>query len=138
MLRITGDIRFLVGGVSKTKIRSAAFKGCGLKGKVSAALMSDDLDTDVLTIALKPSWVWRRRSPSVPIDFGIASKTYPARMKAPQVMDIGGGLERTAYYAKPVRFLIYLPTTSVAQAYFLGRTLGNAAVSLKTRTLRSP
>lgn len=53
---------------------------------------------------------------------------------SPSVVDIGGGLGRTAFYAHSLGFrdytLIDLPTTGLAQAYFLGRTLGERAVSL--------
>lgn len=51
-----------------------------------------------------------------------------------RVMEIGGGLGRTAFYAS--RFgirnytIIDLPMTNVAQGYFLGRTLGQDMVSL--------
>ncbi len=53
---------------------------------------------------------------------------------SPRIVEIGGGLGRTAYYSwrAGVRnyTLIDLPMTAVAQAYFLGRTLGPDAVCL--------
>lgn len=53
---------------------------------------------------------------------------------AARVLEIGGGLGRTAYYAWQFGMrdytLIDLPLTNVAQGYFLGRVLGDEAVSL--------
>ena len=50
------------------------------------------------------------------------------------VLEIGGGLGRTAYYATRFGIVDYtivdLPMTAVAQAYFLGRTLGDTSISL--------
>jgi hypothetical protein len=52
----------------------------------------------------------------------------------PRVVEIGGGLGRTAYYANQFGLrdytLIDLPMTNVAQAYFLGRALSPDAISL--------
>lgn len=52
----------------------------------------------------------------------------------PRVLEIGGGLGRTAYYARELGVTDYtivdLPISSIAQAYFLGRTLGEDALSL--------
>lgn len=51
-----------------------------------------------------------------------------------RVVEIGGGLGRTAFYARQFGInnytIIDLPMTNVAQAYFLGRTLGQEMVSL--------
>jgi hypothetical protein len=51
-----------------------------------------------------------------------------------RVVEIGGGLGRTAFYAQQFGLhdytLIDLPMTNVAQAYFLGRVLGPDAISL--------
>ncbi|TDN67198.1 putative sugar O-methyltransferase [Paraburkholderia sp. BL10I2N1] len=51
-----------------------------------------------------------------------------------RVIEIGGGLGRTAFYARQFGIrdytIIDLPITNVAQAYFLGRTLGQDMVSL--------
>ncbi len=51
-----------------------------------------------------------------------------------RVVEIGGGLGRTAFYAWQFGLhnytLIDLPMTNVAQAYFLGRVLGPDAISL--------
>ena len=62
-------------------------------------------------------------------------KTYSAGLKSTSVLDIGGGLGRTAYYAHQLGFrnytLVDLPTSGVAQSYFLGRTLGDDQISLQ-------
>jgi hypothetical protein len=51
-----------------------------------------------------------------------------------RVVEIGAGLGRTAFYARQFGLRNYtivdLPMSSVAQAYFLGRTLGDDAVRL--------
>jgi hypothetical protein len=51
-----------------------------------------------------------------------------------RVVEIGGGLGRTAFYALQFGVrdytIIDLPMTNVAQGYFLGRTLGQHAISL--------
>jgi hypothetical protein len=51
-----------------------------------------------------------------------------------KVLEIGAGLGRTAYYATQFGFRDYtivdLPITNVAQAYFLGRSLGETSISL--------
>ena len=51
-----------------------------------------------------------------------------------RVLEIGGGLGRTAFYTHQFGLrdytLIDLPMTNVAQAYFLGRVLGPDAISL--------
>ena len=53
---------------------------------------------------------------------------------APRVLEIGGGLGRTAYYARAFGIrdytIIDLPITGVAQAYFLGSVLGPESVQL--------
>jgi hypothetical protein len=50
------------------------------------------------------------------------------RIKSPRVLEIGGGLGRTAYYARKFGVLDYtiidIPMSLVAQANFLGRTVG--------------
>jgi hypothetical protein len=52
----------------------------------------------------------------------------------PKVLEIGGGLGRTAFYAR--RFgvrdytIVDIPVSSLAQGYFLGRTLGEDTVAL--------
>jgi hypothetical protein len=56
------------------------------------------------------------------------------RRSSARIAEIGGGLGRTAYYARQFGIrnyaIIDLPMTAVAQGYFLGRTLGADAVSL--------
>jgi hypothetical protein len=51
-----------------------------------------------------------------------------------RVLEIGGGLGRTAYYATKFGVrdytMIDLPMTGVAQSYFLGRSLGEDAIQL--------
>ncbi len=53
---------------------------------------------------------------------------------SPRVLEIGGGLGRTAYYARQFGIRDYtivdIPMTLVAQANFLGRTLGEDALHL--------
>lgn len=55
-------------------------------------------------------------------------------MPNPKVLEIGGGLGRTAFYARQFGIrnytIIDIPVSSLAQGYFLGRTLGDEAVSL--------
>jgi hypothetical protein len=55
-------------------------------------------------------------------------------MPHPKVLEIGGGLGRTAFYARQFGIrnytIIDIPVSSLAQGYFLGRTLGDEAVSL--------
>ncbi|WP_448952756.1 putative sugar O-methyltransferase [Labrys neptuniae] len=52
----------------------------------------------------------------------------------PRVLEIGGGLGRTAYYARQMGIqdytIIDLPTTAVSHGYFLMRTLGEKNVTL--------
>jgi hypothetical protein len=52
----------------------------------------------------------------------------------PKVLEIGGGLGRTAFYARQFGIRNYtivdIPVSSLAQGYFLGRTLGEQSVSL--------
>ncbi len=52
----------------------------------------------------------------------------------PRVLEIGAGLGRTAYYAHELGIKDYtivdIPMTATAQAYFLGRTLGEEQVCL--------
>lgn len=56
----------------------------------------------------------------------------------PKVLEIGGGLGRTAFYAKAFGVLDYtivdIPISSLAQGYFIGRTLGEAFVRLHGET----
>jgi len=57
-----------------------------------------------------------------------------AGVDKPRVLEIGGGLGRTAYYARQFGILDYtivdIPISSLAQGYFIGRTCGEGAVSL--------
>ena len=57
-----------------------------------------------------------------------------ARIYGERVLEIGGGTGRTAYYAHRLGLVDYtivdLPLANVAQALFLGRTLGPDAISL--------
>lgn len=52
----------------------------------------------------------------------------------PKILEIGGGLGRTALYAKQFGIddytIIDIPISSLAQGYFLGRSLGNDGVTL--------
>jgi len=52
----------------------------------------------------------------------------------PRILEIGGGLGRTAYYSFELGMRNYsivdIPTTLIAQAYFLGRTLGEDKILL--------
>jgi hypothetical protein len=52
----------------------------------------------------------------------------------PKVLEIGGGLGRTAFYARQFGITDYtivdIPVSSLAQGYFLGRTLGEEQVAL--------
>ncbi|MBI5627068.1 MAG: putative sugar O-methyltransferase, partial [Nitrosomonadales bacterium] len=52
----------------------------------------------------------------------------------PRILEIGAGLGRTAYYAHELGIKDYtivdIPMTATAQAYFLGRTLGEAQILL--------
>jgi hypothetical protein len=52
----------------------------------------------------------------------------------PKVLEIGGGLGRTAFHARQFGIrdytIIDIPVSSLAQGYFLGRTLGEENVSL--------
>lgn len=56
------------------------------------------------------------------------------RDEMPHVAEIGGGLGRTALYARAFGLLDYtlvdLPLTAVSSAYFLGRALGGDAIAL--------
>jgi hypothetical protein len=56
------------------------------------------------------------------------------RIKSPRVLEIGGGLGRTAYYAREFGVTDYtiidIPTALVAQANFLGRVVGPYHVQL--------
>jgi hypothetical protein len=55
-------------------------------------------------------------------------------IERPRVLEIGGGLGRTAFYARQFGIrdytIIDIPVSSLAQGYFLGRTLGEETVSL--------
>jgi SAM-dependent methyltransferase len=59
-----------------------------------------------------------------------------------RVLEIGGGLGRVAYYAR--RFgvrsytIIDIPLGSVAQAYYLGRTCGDAVIELEGEASAAP
>ena len=59
-------------------------------------------------------------------------------LPAPRVLEIGGGLGRTAYYAWQFGLrdytLIDIPMTAVAQANFLGRVLGEKTIQLYGET----
>jgi hypothetical protein len=52
----------------------------------------------------------------------------------PRVLEIGGGLGRTAFYSRAFGITDYtivdIPITSLAQGYYLARTLGDSEVSL--------
>jgi hypothetical protein len=63
-------------------------------------------------------------------------------VKGRSVIEIGGGLGRTAFYARkmvdaPSYTIIDLPLASAAQAYFLGRTLGDESISLFGEPMRN-
>jgi hypothetical protein len=64
-----------------------------------------------------------------------------SRSYGTKVLEIGGGLGRTAYYAHRFGLTNYtsvdLPLTGVAQALFLGQTLGPDAVSLAGEEYRA-
>jgi hypothetical protein len=55
-------------------------------------------------------------------------------IQRPKVLEIGGGLGRTAFYARKFGITDYtiidIPISSLAQGYFLGRSLGERAVTL--------
>jgi hypothetical protein len=55
-------------------------------------------------------------------------------IEKPKVLEIGGGLGRTAFYARQFGIRDYtivdIPVSSLAQGYFIGRTLGEESVSL--------
>jgi hypothetical protein len=55
-------------------------------------------------------------------------------IEKPKVLEIGGGLGRTAFYARQFGIQDYtivdIPVSSLAQGYFIGRTLGEENVSL--------
>jgi len=59
----------------------------------------------------------------------------------PRVLEIGGGLGRTAFYARQFGIADYtivdIPVSSLAQGYFLGRVLGEENVALLGETLRA-
>jgi hypothetical protein len=60
----------------------------------------------------------------------------------PRVLEIGGGLGRTGYYARLFGITDYtiidLPFTGLSQGYFLGRTLGQDGVQLYGETSAKP
>lgn len=66
-------------------------------------------------------------------------KDLTKRYQRPRVLEIGGGLGRTAYYARKFGILDYtivdIPMTAVAQAYFLSRSLGPGEVALVGESL---
>jgi hypothetical protein len=53
------------------------------------------------------------------------TRIFTGESTSPRVVEIGAGMGRTAFYA-----IIDIPMSAVAQAYFLGRTLGSNSVSL--------
>jgi len=57
-----------------------------------------------------------------------------AHIPNPRVLEIGGGLGRTAFYTRQFGIkdytIIDIPITSLSQGYFLGRVLGNDSVLL--------
>jgi hypothetical protein len=60
----------------------------------------------------------------------------------PRILEIGAGLGRTAYYAHELGLTDYtiidLPTTSISQGYFLGRTVGEEHVLLYGESFADP
>jgi hypothetical protein len=69
-------------------------------------------------------------------------KKLVAGVEHPRVLEIGAGLGRTAYYAHELGLTDYtiidLPTTSISQGYFLGRTVGEKHVLLYGESLPDP
>ena len=61
-------------------------------------------------------------------------KQLAGTQRSPRVVEIGGGLGRTAYYARKFGITDYtivdIPMTLVAQANFLGRVLGEDSIAL--------
>lgn len=82
------------------------------------------------------------RSPRGIISFCVPQALYQAwrirqltrEIENPRILEIGGGLGRTAYYARQFGIndytIIDIPFTGVSQGYFLMRTLGEHAVIL--------
>lgn len=64
-----------------------------------------------------------------------------ASIDKPKGLEIGGGLGRTAFYARALGILDYtivdIPISSLAQGYFIGRTLGDEFVHLHGETAGS-
>ena len=62
-------------------------------------------------------------------------RTLTANIRDPRVVEIGPGLGRTAFYARQLGIrdytLVDVPISCVAQAYFLGRTLGSDTITLE-------
>jgi hypothetical protein len=63
-------------------------------------------------------------------------------LEHPRILEIGAGLGRTAYYAHELGLTDYtiidLPTTSISQGYFLGRTVGEEHVMLYGESFPDP
>ncbi|MBI3258651.1 MAG: putative sugar O-methyltransferase [Ignavibacteriae bacterium] len=63
-------------------------------------------------------------------------------IEKPRVLEIGGGLGRTAYYARLLGIedytIIDIPMTAVCSAYFLGRTLGENEILLFGEKCHNP
>jgi hypothetical protein len=69
-------------------------------------------------------------------------KKLVAGLEHPRILEIGAGLGRTAYYAHELGLTDYtiidLPTTSISQGYFLGRTVGEEHVMLYGESFPDP
>lgn len=76
------------------------------------------------------------------ISYRVPQAMYQARristllrdIRQPKVLEIGGGLGRTAFYARKLGIhdytIVDIPVSAMAQGYFLGRTLGAESVAL--------
>src|SRR4029453_6461103 len=141
--------------------RVAAAHGLARLANPEASATPQRLSTDELIDAIEASTRTTISFPNpFPGEFGLVSKRgvisyraiqslyqaillkrFAAEFDAPSVIDFGGGLGRTAYYAHLFGFrdytLIDLPTTGIAQAYFLGRSLGEETISLQGEARRS-
>jgi hypothetical protein len=64
------------------------------------------------------------------------------KRRSPRILEIGGGLGRTAYYARKFGVTDYtivdIPMTLVAQANFLGRNLGAQSLHLYGEDIHAP
>jgi len=140
--------------------RTAAALGLVRVANPEASAAPSSLSTDELIAAIEESVGTKISFPNpFPREFGLVStrgvisyraiqslyqaivlKRFAAEFDAPSVIEIGGGLGRAAYYAHVFGLrdytLIDLPTTGVAQAYFLGRTLGDETISLQGEPAR--